>query len=277
MVVRSASSNIVYDKFVNLEAPGVARWLSTASDHQLCPPDTLLVDDLTAWRELGQLLRGKLVIVGDADKVLRELRFRVDNGHLFELTRNSAVRDALKHLTPAPFSDERLQQRTPLPLAQGFAALGEGQFAMEDLYRRTHFLGRIYSRCRELDDFDRVRMRDFASTRTNLVHSWLINLSQGEPVVDLRASLVRENDRGDRIRALQHQPRDDQAWNAPQPLAAKQPRLEHVSASPLSSSRAPPYTDIYPILRIGQLHAEPVVLSQFEVRARRRPLLWKLF
>ena len=48
VVMRSASSNIVYDKFVNLEAPGVARWLPTASDHQLCPPDTLLVDYLTA-------------------------------------------------------------------------------------------------------------------------------------------------------------------------------------------------------------------------------------
>ena len=75
VVVRSASSNIVYDKFVNLEAQGVARWLPTASDHQLCQPDTLLVDYLTAWRELDQHLRGKLVIVGDTDKVLRELRF----------------------------------------------------------------------------------------------------------------------------------------------------------------------------------------------------------
>ena len=64
VVVRSATSNIVYDKFVNLEAKGVTRRLLTVSDHQLCPPDILLVDYLTAWRELDQLFRGTLVIDG---------------------------------------------------------------------------------------------------------------------------------------------------------------------------------------------------------------------
>ena len=154
VVVRCASSNIVYDKFVNLKAPGVPRWLPTASDHQLCLPENLLVDYLTAWRELDQLLHGKLVIVGDADIVLRELCYRVDNGHLVEVSRNSAVRDAFRHLTPTPFSKERLQQRTPLPLAQIFAAHGEGQSAVEYLHRCTRLLGRIYSSCRELDEFD---------------------------------------------------------------------------------------------------------------------------
>ena len=120
-------------------------------------------------------------------------------------------------------------------------------------------------------------MRDFTSTRTSLAHSWLINRSQGEPVFDLRASLARENNRSDRIRALQQPPRDEQAWDAPQPPAVKQPRLEHARANSASFSRAPPSTNIGPILRIGPLHAEPAVLSQFEERVCRRPLLWKLF
>ena len=87
--------------------------------------------------------------------------------------------------------------------------------------------------------------------RTSLTHFWLINLSQGKPVFDLRASLTRENDRGDRIRALQQQPRDDQALDAPQLLAAKQPWLAHASAGSASSSWAPSSTDIGPIRRIG--------------------------
>ena len=69
-------------------------------------------------------------------------------------------------------------------------------------HRRKGLLGRIYPRSRELDDFDQVRMRDFASTRTSLSQSWPINLSHGEPVFNLHASLARKNDRGDRIRAF---------------------------------------------------------------------------
>ena len=136
----------MYNKIVNLEAPSVSVWLPTASDHQVCPTDTLLADYLTAWRELDQLLRIKFGIVGDAEKVFRELRFQLDNGHLFETSRNSAVRDALRHLIPAPFSEERRQQRTPLPLEKVCAALGEGQPAVEHLLRRKRLLGRIYSR-----------------------------------------------------------------------------------------------------------------------------------
>ena len=94
---------------------------------------------------------GKLVIVGDADKVLREHRFRVYNKHLFEVGRNSAVLDALRHLIPAFFSEKRLQQQTPLSLAQHFAAFGEGQPAVEDLHWRMCVLGCIYSTCREFD------------------------------------------------------------------------------------------------------------------------------
>ena len=277
VVVRSSNGNIAYDKFVNLEAAGVARWLPTASDHQACPPDTPLVDYQVAWRELDQLLRDKLIVVGDADKVLRELRFRVDNGHLFEVNRSNAVRDALRQLTAAPFTEDRLQQRAPLPLAQIFTALCGAQATVEDLHTRTHFLGRIYRRVHEVDEFDRVRMRDFTSTRSSLSHSWLVNLSQGEPVFDLASSLSRENDRGDRVRALPQAPREEQAWDTPNPPAAKQPRLEPSSASSASAARAPPSSEIGPILRIGPLHADPSVLSRFEEQARRRPLLWKLF
>ena len=105
-------------------------------------------------------------------------------------------------------------------------------------------------------------MQDVATTRTSLAHSWFINFSQGEPVFDLRAKLAQENDRGDRIRALQQQqPHEDQAWDAPQPPAAKQIRLEHASAGFSSSPRAAP---VGPILQIGTLHGKPAVLSQFE-------------
>ena len=68
--------------------------------HQIinCLPNIQLVDYKTASRELEELLRNKLVIVGDANKVLRKLSFRVDNRHLIKISRNSALRDALKHL-----------------------------------------------------------------------------------------------------------------------------------------------------------------------------------
>ena len=91
------------------------------------------------------------------------------------------------------------------------------------------------------------------------------------------ASLGRENDRGDCIRALQQQPRDYQAWDAPQPPAAKQPRLDYATKGSAFSCRAPLSTDIGSILQINPLHAKPAVLSQFEERARSQPLLWKLF
>ena len=80
---------------------------------------------LNSVGQTGPSLSRKLVNVGDADKALKELRFRVNNGHLFEVSRNSAVRDAFKHLTPALFSKERFQQQRQLPLTQVFAALGE--------------------------------------------------------------------------------------------------------------------------------------------------------
>ena len=120
-------------------------------------------------------------------------------------------------------------------------------------------------------------MRDFALIRTSLAHSWLITFSQGEPVLDLRAILARENDRSDCIRALHQPPRYEQAWDAPQQLAAKQPRIKQASAGSAFSSRSPISTDIGQILRIGPLQAKPAVLSQLEKRASRWPLLWKLF
>ena len=44
VIVRSSNRNIAYERFVNLEAPGVARWLPMALDHKLCLPDTTFVD-----------------------------------------------------------------------------------------------------------------------------------------------------------------------------------------------------------------------------------------
>ena len=99
VTVSSASCNIVYNKIINFEIPNVARWLLIASDHKSYPPNK--VSRLTnGVAQSGQLFLGKL-IVPDVDKLLKELCFVNDNGHLFEITCNCNVRYALRHLIPA--------------------------------------------------------------------------------------------------------------------------------------------------------------------------------